>query len=117
MIAQAQDQGLALTGPDGLLKQMTKTVLEAVLNAEMTEHLGHEKHQAEPSRASTNVRNGTRSKTVVSDAVGEVEIAVPRDRAGSFEPVIVKSGSVGWASSGTEASPAQSCWCRWLRSI
>jgi putative transposase len=90
MVAQAQEQGLALTGPDGLLKQLTKTVLEAALNAEMTEHLGHEKHQAEPGRASSNVRNGTRSKTVVSDAVGEVEVAVPRDRAGSFEPVIVK---------------------------
>jgi putative transposase len=90
MVAQAQEQGLALTGPDGLLKQLTKTVLEAALNAEMTEHLGHEKHQAEPGRASSNVRNGTRSKTVVSDAVGEVEVAVPRDRVGSFEPVIVK---------------------------
>jgi putative transposase len=88
--AQAQEQGLALTGPDGLLKQLTKTVLEAALNAEMTEHLGHEKHQAEPGRAGSNVRNGTRSKTVVFDAVGEVEVAVPRDRAGSVEPVIVK---------------------------
>lgn len=90
MVAQAQAQGLALTGPDGLLKQLTKTVLETALNAEMTEHLGHEKHQAEPGRASANVRNGTRSKTVVSDAVGEVEIAVPRDRDSNFEPVIVK---------------------------
>jgi transposase-like protein len=90
LVAQAQQQGLALTGPDGLLKQLTKTVLEAALTAEMTEHLGHEKHQAEPGRASSNVRNGTRSKTVVSDAVGAVEIAVPRDRDSSFEPVIVK---------------------------
>ncbi len=90
MVARAQEQGLALTGPDGLLKQLTKTVLEAALNAEMTEHLGHEKHQAEPGRARSNVRNGTRSKRVVSDAVGEVEIAVPRDRDSNFEPVIVK---------------------------
>jgi putative transposase len=90
MVAQAQEQGLALTGPEGLLKQLTKTVLEAALNAEMTEHLGHEKHQVAPGRSSSNVRNGTRSKTVVSDAVGEVEVAVPRDRAGSFEPVIVR---------------------------
>src|SRR3954468_17456855 len=90
LVRLAQEQGLSLTGPDGLLKQLTKTVLEAALNAEMTEHLGHEKHQAEPGRASSNVRNGTRSKTVVSDAVGEVEVAVPRDRVGSFEPVIVK---------------------------
>ncbi|WP_438672355.1 IS256 family transposase [Solihabitans fulvus] len=90
MVAQAQEQGLALTGPDGLLKQLTKTVLEAALNAEMTEHVGHDKHRAEPERTSTNVRNGTRAKTVVSDAVGEVEIAVPRDRNGSFEPVVVR---------------------------
>ncbi|WP_235039301.1 transposase, partial [Kibdelosporangium aridum] len=55
LVAQAQEQGLALTGPDGLLKQLTKTVLEAALNAEMTEHLGHEKHQAEPGRAGSNV--------------------------------------------------------------
>jgi putative transposase len=90
MVAQAQEQGLALTGPDGLLKQLTKTVLEAALNAEMTEHLGYERRQAEPGRTGSNVRNGTRSKTVVSDAVGEVEIAVPRDRDASFEPVIVR---------------------------
>jgi putative transposase len=90
MVASAQEQGLALTGPDGLLKQLTRTVLEAALNAEMTEHLGHEKHQVPPGREGSNVRNGTRPKTVISDAVGEVEIAVPRDRDGSFEPVIVK---------------------------
>ena len=41
----AEEQGLSLTGPDGLLKQFTKTVLETALNEEMTEHLGHEKHQ------------------------------------------------------------------------
>ncbi|ONI81215.1 hypothetical protein ALI144C_22030 [Actinosynnema sp. ALI-1.44] len=87
LIEQARAQGLALTGPDGLLKQLTKTVLEAALNAEMTEHLGHEKHHAEPGREGSNVRNGTRAKTVVSDAV---EIAVPRDREASFEPVIVR---------------------------
>lgn len=86
MVAHAQEQGLALTGPDGLLKQLTKTAL----NAEMTERLGHEKHRAEAGRAGTNVRNGTRSKTVVSNAVGEVEVEVPRDRDSSFEPVIVK---------------------------
>ncbi len=90
MVAQAQEQGLALTGPDGLLKQLTKTVLETALNAEMTEHLGHDKHQDEPGREGTNVRNGVRSKTVVSDAVGEVQVAVPRDREGSFDPVIVR---------------------------
>jgi transposase-like protein len=90
MVAAAREEGLALTGPDGLLKLFTKNVLEAALNEEMTEHLGHEKNQADPDRDSVNVRNGTRTKTVVSDAAGEVEIAVPRDREATFEPQLVK---------------------------
>jgi putative transposase len=90
MVAQAREQGLDLTGPDGLLKLFTKNVLETALNEEMTEHLGHAKNQADPDRDSANVRNGTRTKTVVSDAVGEVEVAVPRDRDSTFEPQIVK---------------------------
>ncbi len=90
MVAEAKARGLALTGPDGLLKLFTKNVLETALNEEMTEHLGHEKNRAEPERESTNVRNGARSKTVISDAAGEVEINVPRDRESTFEPQIVK---------------------------
>jgi len=90
MVAEAKARGLALTGPDGLLKLFTKNVLEAALGEEMTEHLGHEKNRAEADRESTNVRNGTRPKTVISDAAGEVEIQVPRDREGTFEPQIVK---------------------------
>ena len=90
LVAQARERGLALTGPDGLLKMFTKNVLETALNEEMTEHLGHEKNRAESGRDSTNVRNGTRPKTVLSDAVGEVEITVPRDRESTFEPQIVK---------------------------
>ncbi|MGW5646197.1 IS256 family transposase, partial [Saccharopolyspora sp. NPDC003762] len=90
MVAQAREQGLALTGPDGLLKLFTKNVLETALNEEMTEHLGHARNQADPDRDSSNIRNGSRAKTVISDAVGEVEIAVPRDREGTFEPQIVK---------------------------
>src|SRR3954454_16470892 len=90
MVAEAKARGLALTGPDGLLKLFTKNVLETALNEEMTEHLGHEKNRAEEGRGSSNVRNGTRSKTVVSDATGEVRIDVPRDREGKFEPQIVK---------------------------
>jgi transposase-like protein len=69
---------LELTGPNGLLKLFTKNVLETALNEEITEHLGHEKNRAKASRESTNVRNGTRRKTVVSDAAGEVQIHVPR---------------------------------------
>src|SRR5687767_10239942 len=90
MVRQAREQGLSLTGPDGLLKQFTKSVLETALNEEMTEHLGHEKHRAPDERDSTNIRNGTRPKTVLTEATGQVEIEVPRDRDGSFEPQIVK---------------------------
>jgi putative transposase len=90
MVAEARQRGLELTGPGGLLKLFTKNVLETALGEELTEHIGHEKNRAEPERESANVRNGTRSKTVVSDAVGEVEINVLRDREGTFEPQIVK---------------------------
>ncbi len=90
LVRLAKEQGLSLTGPDGLLKQFTKNVLESALNEEMTEHVGHEKHRAPGERESTNVRNGTRPKTVLTEATGHVEIEVPRDRHGTFEPVIVK---------------------------
>ena len=90
MVAEARQRGLELTGPNGLLKLFTKNVLEAALHEEMTEHLGHEKNRADSGRESTNVRNGARSKTVISDAVGEVRIDVPRDRDATFEPQIVK---------------------------
>ncbi|WP_172890777.1 IS256 family transposase [Actinoplanes derwentensis] len=90
MMADAKARGLELTGPNGLLKLFTKNVLETALNEEMTEHLGHEKNRAEVGRPSVNVRNGSRSKVVVSDAVGEVVIDVPRDREGTFEPKIVQ---------------------------
>ena len=90
MVAEARQRGLELTGPGGLLKLFTKNVLETALNEEMTEHLGHEKNRAEAGRDSVNVRNGTRSKTVISDAVGEVDIDVPRDREGTFEPQAVR---------------------------
>jgi putative transposase len=89
LVRQARERGLSLTGPDGLLKQLTKTVIETALNEEMTEHLGYEKH--DPAGAGTgNIRNGTRSKTVLTEASGPVEIEVPRDRASSFEPQIIK---------------------------
>ena len=81
---------MSLTGPDGLLKQFTKSVLETALNEEMTEHLGHAKNRAVDGRDSTNVRNGTRPKTVLTHATGDVEQDVPRDRDGTFEPVIAE---------------------------
>lgn len=58
LVRRAREQGLSLTGPEGLLKQLTKTVLETALNEELTEHLGHEKH-GQPTPESGNVRNGT----------------------------------------------------------
>ena len=89
LVRLAQEQGLSLTGPDGLLKQLTKTVLETALNEEMTEHLGYEKH--DPAGAgSGNIRNGTRTKTVLTDTTGAVDLDVPRDRAATFEPRVVK---------------------------
>jgi len=90
VIADASARGLELTGPDGPLKLFTKTVLETALAEEMTEHLGHEKNRAPADRETSNIRNGSRTKTVVSEAAGEVEISVPRDREGTFEPKIVK---------------------------
>ncbi len=89
LVRRAREQGLSLTGPDGLLKQLTKTVLETALNQEMTEHLGHEKHGLASSETG-NVRNGARAKTVLTESTGQVGIEVPRDRAGTFEPQIVK---------------------------
>ena len=85
LLAQAKEQGVSLVGPGGLLNQLTQNVLETALEAELTEHLGHE-HGEKPIAA--NMRNGSRSKTVLTE-IGPVEIEVPRDRDGSFEPVIV----------------------------
>src|SRR6476620_11128084 len=79
-----------LTGEDGLFKQLKKALSERALGAELTEHLGYKK--GDPAgRGSGNSRNGTSSKTVLTED-GEVEIAVPRDRAGSFEPQLIPKG-------------------------
>src|ERR1700684_2031126 len=86
---RARERGRSLTGPDGLLKQLTKTVLETALDQEMTGHLGHEKGAPAGNQAG-NVRNGGRSKTVLTEASGQVGIEVPRDRDGTFEPQIVR---------------------------
>ncbi|WP_067684306.1 IS256 family transposase [Nocardia miyunensis] len=88
LLAQAKEQGIDLVGPGGLLNQLTKTVLETALEAEMTEHVGYEKHDP-AGRGTGNSRNGTRSKTVVTE-IGPVEIDVPRDTNSSFEPKIVR---------------------------
>src|SRR3984885_7001207 len=79
-----------VTGDDGLFKQLKKALIERALGAELTEHLGYEK--GDPAgRGKGNSRNGSSSKTVLTED-GEVEIAVPRDRAGSFEPQLIAKG-------------------------
>jgi putative transposase len=88
LVVQAREQGLQLSGEGGLLQQLTKIVLESALDGEITDHLGYDKH--DPAGANSgNSRNGARAKTVLTD-VGPVEIGVPRDRQGSFEPQIVR---------------------------
>jgi putative transposase len=89
MVKSAKERGLDIMGPDGLLKLLTKTVLEVALGEEMSGRLGYDKHDP-AGRDGGSSRNGARSKTVISDAAGAVEIDVPRDRDGSFRPVIVK---------------------------
>lgn len=88
LVERARSEGLQLTGQGGLLQQLTKRVLESALEGEITDHLGCERHDA-VGRGSGNSRNGSRAKTVLTD-VGPVEVKVPRDTAGSFEPQIVK---------------------------
>jgi transposase-like protein len=86
-VEQARSSRLQLTGEGGLLAQLTKRLLESALEGEITDHLGYDKHDA-AGKNSGNSRNGTRTKTVLTE-VGPAEIAVPRDRGGSFEPKIV----------------------------
>src|ERR687891_257856 len=88
LVDRARSEGLQLTGEGGLLQQLTKRVLESALEGEITDHLGYDKHDP-AGKNSGNSRNGTRSKTVLTE-VGPVEITVPRDRDGSFDPVIVR---------------------------
>jgi transposase-like protein len=84
---RARAEGLQLTGEGGLLARLTKIVVESALEGEMDDHLGYSKH--ERAGRGANARNGTRAKTVLTEA-GPIEIAVPRDRDASFEPKIVR---------------------------
>jgi transposase-like protein len=87
LVGDATEQGVSIDGEDGLLAQLTKLLVESALEGELTAHLGYDKHQKGASEDG-NARNGTRVKTVISKA-GPVQIEVPRDRAGTFEPVTV----------------------------
>jgi putative transposase len=84
---RAQAEGLALTGPGGLLGRLTKVVLEGALEGELDAHLGYARHDP-AGRDGGNSRNGHRAKTVITEA-GPVEIDMPRDRDASFAPKIV----------------------------
>jgi len=77
-----------LTGEKGLLKQLTKRLIERAMSAEMSQHLGYEKHSPEGKNGG-NSRNGYSTKTIRSDS-GEFDIDQPRDRDGTFEPQIIK---------------------------
>jgi putative transposase len=87
LMERARADGVSLVGPGGLLQGLAKGVLESALEAELDEHLGYGPYDP-AGRHSGNSRNGTRSKTVLTD-IGPIELEVPRDRAGTFEPVIV----------------------------
>lgn len=89
LVGDAQRVGVAIDGEGGLLAELTRLVLESALEGELTAHLGYEKHERASGDADGNARNGTRGKTVLTKA-GPVQIEVPRDRAGTFEPAIVK---------------------------
>src|SRR5580704_12946098 len=76
-----------IVGPNGLLKQLTKALVERAMNAEMSHHLGYEKHGV-AGRGSGNSRNGKSRKKIQGD-FGSVEIEVPRDRKGTYDPQII----------------------------
>lgn len=83
-----------LAGPGGLLTQITKALVERMLAGELTHHLGYDKHDiAEPGHG--NTRNGKSRKTLQGQS-GQIEIAVPRDRNGSFEPQVVRKHQTRW---------------------
>lgn len=86
------DRGeLQLDGKDGFIQQIIRAGLERGLNAELTEHLGYDKHAPE-GHGSGNSRNGSYAKTV-STIGGDIDISIPRDRAGTFTPTLVPKGS------------------------
>ena len=87
LVARARDEGVELTGDDGLLTELMRHVLQTGLEVEMADHLGYERHDP-VGRGSGNSRNGSYPKTVTTE-IGEVDLHVPRDRNGTFEPVTI----------------------------
>ena len=90
LVERARTQGVELTGDNGLLTALVRQVLQTGLEVEMSDHLGYEPH-AVAGRGSGNSRNGSYPKTVTTE-IGQVDLRVPRDRNGSFEPVTVPKG-------------------------
>ncbi len=90
LVEQARADGVALTGKGGLLTGLIQQVLQGALEAEISDHLGYERHAVE-GRGSGNSRNGHYPKTVRTE-IGDVAVKVPRDRNGDFEPVTVPVG-------------------------
>ena len=89
MARRVREQGLSLAGPEGLLRQLTKTVLETA--PEPGDDRAPEPREARPvGHGNGNVRNGTRAKTVLAEASGQAGIEVLQERDGTFEPRIVK---------------------------
>ncbi len=87
VVARARSEGLDLTGDDGLLTAMVRQVLQAGLEVELADHLGCEAYDP-AGRGSGNSRNGSYPKKVITE-IGEVDLAIPRDRNGTFDPVTV----------------------------
>jgi putative transposase len=91
VMASVDAGGVELLGPDGVLAELTKRILERGLSEELTEHLGYE--PGDPAgRGSGNNRNGTTPKTVLTE-IGAIDLDIPRDRNGSFEPQLVPKGT------------------------
>ena len=83
-----------LIGENGLLKQLTKLLVERALDAELTEHLGHDRHES-VANPTGNTRNGKSKKTLKGE-FGELPIDIPRDRHGSFEPQLIPKHQTRW---------------------
>nr|WP_211347006.1 transposase [Saccharothrix australiensis] len=120
LVGQARAGGLKLTGEGGVLQRLTRRLLESALEGGITDHLGYDEHDP-AGRGTGDSRNGTRSKTVLTDA-GPVEIDVPCDRDAEFEPriaakrhkrltgvdeMVVPLSAKGLTTGGISAHPAE----------
>jgi putative transposase len=98
LVDRARSEGLSLVGPGGLLAGITKRVLESALDVEMDEHLEDVDEVDAATGRRVNIRNGHGEKTVQTE-IGPVRIQIPRDRAGTFEPLIVPKHARRWVGS------------------